>query len=200
MVEILLILFALVAYYAALQWFFEGLSAKNKDEGGKIFGSIIFLVVTGLVVCYFLGFMYPVVVMLGVLSFIFMVIGIDFIHEETEVFFKSRMLGALCWVFGLIALYPMFALMLREGWFTVAACLSSASMISLGLIAYKRCVKNKNFSYPVLITFACFLFISFFLTNTYPVDHCSIVTLDIILLAIGIFLVYWKSKLVKLMG
>ena len=199
MVEILLILFAVAAYYVALQWFIDGLNTKNKDEGGKVFGSIIFLVVTGLVVCYFLGFLYPVVVMLGILAFMFIVIGIDFLHEETEVFFKSWVLGVLCWVLGLIAVYPTFALMLREGWFTVSACLASAAMIVLGLISFKRYFKEKKFSYPVLATFACFLFISFFVTNSYPVDHCAVVTVDVILLAIGIFFVYWKSKFVKLL-
>ena len=195
MVEILLILFAIAAYYVALQWFYDGCKTKNNDSGGKIFGSIIFLIITGLVVCFFLDFLYPVVVMLGILSFVFIVIGLDFLSQDSEVFCgSSKMFGVLPWVLGLIAAYPTLAIMLREGWYTVSACVVSGFMVISGLLIVKRYIEKMNFSYPSILTFACLLFASFFITYQYPVIHHAVVITDVVISLIVVALMYWRFK------
>ena len=195
MIEFLLILFALLAYYVALQWIYDGCKTVNKDEGGKIFGGIIFLVITALVASYFLDFLYPVVVMLGILAFIFIVIGLDFLTQDEEVFFGSgKLFGVLCWIMGLIAVYPTLALMIREGWYTVSACLVSGSMVITCLYAFKRFIEKREFSYALFSTFVYFLIASCIIVNSYPVLHYAVVITDIVLLAIGCFLMYRKFR------
>lgn len=199
MVEILLILFAIVAYYVALHWIYDGCKKTNRDPGGKVFGGFIFLVATGLVVCYFYDFLYPVIVFLSILSFIFIVIGLDFLSENAEVFFgSSTMFGILCWIIGLMAVYPSVALMMRVGWYTVAACAISGAMVILALLVFKRFNEKRKISYSILITFVIFLLASFYITNQYLVSHFAVVITDVLVAVIIGALMCQRSKSLEL--
>ena len=177
MVGILLALYAAIVYAIAVRWFLEGFKKSNKDESGKIFGGIIFLIITALVACYFFNFMYPVVIMLGIVMVSFISLGLSFLNEELDVFMGSTLLfGVLVLLFGLFSGFLMITLMVQEGWYTTAACVVSGYMVFLGLNAIRKFSKINRFSISYLITFLILLAASVYLTWQYAVDHLMVLT------------------------
>ena len=172
MVNFLLILFAVVALYASVSWILDGF--KN-DDGGKIFGSIILIVVLGLIVCYFFDFVYPIIVLIGSMAVMLTIIGLGLLTDDSAVFSGSSILfGIITWTFGILAAYACVQLMLTEGWFTVCECLIAAFSVFSGIAVIKRAALNRRFSLGHLITYVLLITGGFFISNHYPVDHLSV--------------------------
>ena len=186
MVNFLLILFAVVALYASVSWILDGF--KN-DDGGKIFGSIILIVVLGLIVCYFFDFVYPIIVLIGSMAVMLTIIGLGLLTDDSAVFSGSSILfGIITWTFGILAAYACVQLMLTEGWFTVCECLIAAFAVFSGIAVIKRAALNRRFSLGHLITYVLLITGGFLISNHYPVDHLS-VTLTLIVMSVIAILV-----------
>jgi hypothetical protein len=104
----------------------------------------------------------------------------------------------LCWVIGLMAVYSSVALMMRVGWYTVAACAISGAMVILALLVFKRFNEKRKISYSILITFVIFLLASFYITNQYLVSHFAVVITDVLVAVIIGALMCQRSKSLEL--
>ena len=184
MVNFLLILFAVVALYAAISWILDGF--KN-DDGGKIFGSIILIVVLGLIACYFLSFIYPVIVLVGSMALMLTIVGLGLLTDDPVVFSGSgTVFGSITWAFGILAAYACVQLMLIEGWYTVCGCLLAAFTVFAGIAVIKRELLKRKFSYGHLITFALLLLGEVLVSKNYPVDHLAIAITSIATMFVAI--------------
>lgn len=175
MVDLLLILFAAVVYYIAGSWFLEGFKKEHSDEGGRIFGGIALIIATAITVCYLLDFVYPVVIMLGIVAGIFVILGLSFLNDKQDVFIGSNVVFGVCVLFfGLFSGLLMSLLMLEEGWYTGCACVISAFMALVGVITIKKSYKMDTFSFSYLITFGILLIASLTISSMYPTDHALV--------------------------
>ena len=195
MVKILLILFAAVGLYVSISWILDSFKKTNKDDGGKVFGSIILIVTLGCIISYFLGFMYPVIVVVGSMGLTLTVISLGLLNEDHEVFSGSGILfGVVTWLLGIAAAYTCVQLMLAEGWYSVCICLVAAFTVIAGVAAIKRELLKKNFSFGYLLTFLLLLLGEVLISNSYPVDHLAIVITSIAVMIVAVLV---PTKYVK---
>ena len=186
MVKILLILFAAVGLYVSISWILDSFKKTNKDDGGKVFGSIILIVTLGCIISYFLGFMYPVIVVVGSMGLTLTVISLGLLNEDHEVFSGSgTIFGALTWFLGIAAAYTCVQLMLAEGWYSICICLVAAFTVIAGIAVIKRELLKKTFSFGYLLTFLLLLLGEVLISNTYPVDHLAIVITSIAVMIVA---------------